>query len=830
MINGFAWWRHCLLTLVLLSVMYFAPVWLHPAEILYADNSDILAMHYPSRVFAVESWRATGELPLWCPYACAGQPFQADTQSNLFYPANLIFLVVPTAWIGPLFGVLVWAHVLLAGCGMFAYARVRGLEPFPALVAACGFMFAGKWLLHLLQAGHIVFAPLAWLPLLLLCIERAILHRRPIYAVIGGVVAAVIFLGAHPQLTVYLGYTAAALSLRPVLIRQEGGRLLWWVLAWGTAGIVAAGLAAVQLLPALELATWTSRAHLMTADYSECYDLTIHTLRDLGHRLLSLLGTQHWGGNAWESVGALGVLWTGTAALAVLLRRRPAVWFEAAVLLVLVLFALGPATPVAAVLRQLLPGMSPFRIPARVLLLAGFPLGMLAGQLTQYVFEVPALAGRRLRLVVLSLAALAGLYVAASLRRNLPPLSCWVPLALAVPLCGGVLVWRSLRPTPGTWAAAAWLALLLTELWAIHWPQLRTRPVEEVYAANAAVRFLAEQPGGYRVLDRPLARDEPMASPLTPSLCLLHHIDSVRGVNTTDLYPYKEFLHAVEGSDGLPRLAEMPVVEALGRPRLLDLLGVRYVLRPADAPLPGEAEAGCAPVATLHDNRAYHLDLATGGGFRELPPFLVCERATALPRAFVVSRACTVPAGESPLTTLLTQDSRTVAVLDSPGGWLERVGPPASGECGGPDFQAAAVAGAGPNRVVVDVERERPGYLVLRDAWYPGWRCRLEDGRDLPVWRADGVFRAVCVPPGRHRAEFVFAPAIHDLGRGISLATLAVLSGAAVVAAGQRLLHRPRERTATITGRPSAPAPCPARRKKGGKVLELPRSRDRIVG
>ena len=39
-----------------------------------------------------------------------------------------------------------------------------------------------------------------------------------------------------------------------------------------------------------------------------------------------------------------------------------------------------------------------------------------------------------------------------------------------------------------------------------------------------------------------------------------------------------------------------------------------------------------------------------------------------------------------------------------------------------------------PNRVAFEVETSAPGYLVLADTWYPGWRATV-DGRTVPVLR-----------------------------------------------------------------------------------------------
>src|SRR6202044_2542689 len=57
--------------------------------------------------------------------------------------------------------------------------------------------------------------------------------------------------------------------------------------------------------------------------------------------------------------------------------------------------------------------------------------------------------------------------------------------------------------------------------------------------------------------------------------------------------------------------------------------------------------------------------------------------------------------------------------------------------------------------VTVDVEAASGGFLLLNDVWHP-W-CRAEvDGAPAPILKADVLFRAVQIEPGRHRIRFSF--------------------------------------------------------------------------
>src|SRR5947208_1155015 len=142
------------LVLAGLVLAFFAPLVARPRGVLYSDHSDLLAHYLPAKRFLVESWRETGEMPLWCPYSLGGMPFIHDPQVGAFYPPHWLLLLVPLDALGTALSWLIVLHLFLAGCGTYVWAREERLDRGPALVAAIGFLFAGKWLLHLLAAGH----------------------------------------------------------------------------------------------------------------------------------------------------------------------------------------------------------------------------------------------------------------------------------------------------------------------------------------------------------------------------------------------------------------------------------------------------------------------------------------------------------------------------------------------------------------------------------------------------------------------------------------------------------------------------------------------------
>jgi len=93
--------------------------------------------------------------------------------------------------------------------------------------------------------------------------------------------------------------------------------------------------------------------------------------------------------------------------------------------------------------------------------------------------------------------------------------------------------------------------------------------------------------------------------------------------------------------------------------------------------------------------------------------------------------------------------------------------------------------------VEVEAQMARAGWLVLGDVNYPGWTATV-DGRAAPIYTADGILRAVPLPPGPHVVRFEFRP--------LSVAVGGAISGLALLAAAATLLAGPLRRRAQGRG------------------------------
>ena len=241
----------------------------------------------------------------------------------------------------------------------------------------------------------------------------------------------------------------------------------------------------------------------------------------------------------------------------------------------------------------------------------------------------------------------------------------------------------------------------------------------------------------------------------------------------------------LHGGESLPDDALVGVVEVgfgEGLTRTFDLRGGDSVTR-LRWPEPGVPTAiivrATLPQGELVVRGASLIDERTGG-FQSLVisdqgrfrlahsgDVKIYENLGVLERAFLVHEAVAAAADEEALALMRDPafDPATTVVL-ADGDNLSR----------SPSWPPIArITHYAPERVEIELEASAPGYLLLTDAWYPGWQATV-DGEPALIHRADLLFRAVAVEAGEHHVVFTFRPASLWVGAGVSLAGLVGLA------------------------------------------------------
>jgi hypothetical protein len=214
-----------------------------------APSHAAYAVQYPALVYALRALRE-GHGLLWNPLQNCGQPFLAATSAGLFYPPQLLLLVVDIA---SAFWVLAGVHVVLGGTGLLLLARQLDLRPAAALAGALAFGLGPTATGLAASLPTTVLGAYAWMPFALLLTER-LLVRPTLWRGVGlGVVLSLQLFAAAPALllcTALLVVLRVIWELRTARVAQPGRTLA----ALTVAALLPPLLGAVQLLPLLEWA------------------------------------------------------------------------------------------------------------------------------------------------------------------------------------------------------------------------------------------------------------------------------------------------------------------------------------------------------------------------------------------------------------------------------------------------------------------------------------------------------------------------------------------------------------------------------------------------
>lgn len=721
---------------------------------IYNPLLDPILLFFPWRVFAARSLRA-GEVPLWNPDSFCGQPFLANNSSAVLYPPNLLHAVLDPA---RAYGYVAALHVFLAGAFTYAFLRVLGLRPAPSLLGGVTFMFCG--FLTVWAEFQTPVASTIWLPLALYCWERYARGHGRRFAAYAAAPLGLSLLGGHLQYSSYVLLTFAAYALW-----RAGLRPRLWTLAAGAAALGIA-LAAVQLLPTLELGRHNHRAGGQPLAGVLASGLPVrHLVAFLvpgffGHPVdYDYWGNYPAGLEYVEYFGYFGILPVLLIAPALWLRRDGHTRFFFGLAVVALLMALG--SRVYALFYYGVPGFRQLANPARILGIVTFAVACVAASGAQGVADLPRERRRTLALV------LAGTLIAACTAVSLA--YSWHQetilklgqqadvaraVALFVVLAAAALALATLsagRPS------VAWLlpAFAAGDLFLCN---MRFNPAQDpamLYFETESLRLLRAQARHSRVLAlRAPGRD--FLNAMIPNCNLPVGLAEVQGGDA--MYPrrYREFVEFVETRrQGKPvKLGNAIGFSSPDTPGV-DFLNAGYVLSACELKSP-KLKLVDASDLYVYRNRA------------------------ARPRAFLVHRARVEP------------PARVLEALAAEGFAMDRVAALEQRPALPPEPQrgaeSARIVEARNGMVRVQVHASANALLVLADQYFPGWRASV-DGKPAPVYAANYILRAVAVPAGHHTVEFRYVPATFRLGLYLSLAALSFLAATATAAA---VRHRPR--------------------------------------
>ena len=736
--------------LFLLATLVIGFPWLSGRMTIFWDAK----AHFQPQIQFLAQSLARGDSPAWAPFVFSGHPQIADPQSLIFSPPFLVLALIdgaPSLWA---VDATVLAMVFLGGAALMRWFRDQGWHWVGGLIAALAFSYGASMAWRIQHTGQVL--SLAYLPIAMLCLERALARASILYGVAAGLVAACMVLG-RDQVALLGVYVLAGLVVWR-LLTAEHPRV---ALRASLLPLAAGALCAVLLIavPVMLTAMLVQDSNRPAIDYIGAARGSLHPALLLTLVMPDVFGASgrmedYWGppSFAWPDTGIflaqnMGELYIGALPLVLLLTAavRGQLWarevrFFACAAAVALVYALGWYTPVFRVLYALLPGVDLYRRPSDATFLIGALGAILAGYGAHRLLSEPhADAARQMVLIAATTLGLAfvlaiglGLWLDRVPRLPLPLMAAFASFAAAA----AAFIWAVPRMATNPLLAVLVLAGVTTvDLAYNNGPSSSTAQPPAMYdvlepdTRNATIAILKST-----VVADETRRDRIELAGLGfhwPNAGLTHGLENTLGYNPLRLSLYSQATGA-DDHVGLPDQRKFTPLFPSYRSTLANLLGLRFIVTGA-------------PIETM-DPRLKADDLPllarTTDGF-------IYENPDAFPRVLFANEARAAdfarmladgvwPDADLRSTVLLERQLATGAATPRRPG-------------------SARILSYRNTEVIVEADSPDGGFLVLSDLWHPSWFAEM-DGRPTPILRANVLFRAVAVPPGRHAVRFEFRP------------------------------------------------------------------------
>jgi hypothetical protein len=688
---------------------------------------DALDQFYPTVYFNAHMIRS-GIAPWWNPYIYGGYAQAGDPQGMLFSPLLMAWMLVPAqpgaGWFA--WGVLL--HMLMGAAAMLALLRRHGANAFGALVGALVFMGGG------VAASRLEHVPIviayAYVPVVLLALRHFLaeprIARGALLGLAAGAMATQLVQVTYLFVLMVVAYACIAIVRAwPAFDTAARRRMVGGLL-------VACMVSLVLALPQLAF-TWASlqlsNRRDMALSLADAGSLDMRSLLFLVYpnaydALRDLHGVPFDPIQAFLYVGTLPVL-----ALAGLGRawraRAPRALMLCSLLLALLsgLYMFGTHTPVYGWLYTWMPGLTHFRRPSDAAYLLNFALACLSA----IGASTLDLRSRRDIVFVLGVATV-WLTAISAVSRLAAPL-----FAVAV----AVAAWWFVRRPRTAWAVALWLVALLVA-------DYRSFNFNGVFngAGDGAARFRAQ--AAVRYVKSVVASEGAVATQRMTTqgtttqwdnMGVLTEIASTQGYNPLRYALYEAWYQPRENANAT--VSEAPY-NAWPASRLDDLLGVHYLVV-------GHEGAGAAftPPPDYRKLQAFkNVDVWRNDG--AYPRFLNPVTVHALGVGDMPDIAAFIATDFATTLWLTPRDADDLLQSRSE-----------SGTCAG--VVHMDVLHNAPSGIRIATHSTTGGWLAAGELDHPGWGADL-DGHPVSIHRANGMFRAVCIPAGDHELTFRFSP------------------------------------------------------------------------
>ena len=734
--------------LAMVTIAFFGKV-IYSEDTLY--GSDFLLYFYPIKRFAYDYFCTNGTLPFWNPYLFSGTPFIANIQASMFYPLGFLYYLLPTA-AAYLYSTIL--HCILGAVFMYMFMRSLGSSRAGSFLSGFIFVFNGYFIAHI-YAGHLSFVQnYIWIPLIFLFALKFMNTRKLKYIGAGGLVLSVQILGGFPQIAFYTILAVLLLCIYficvhfktggfPYLLRTSSGTLFLIIIGFS--------IAAIQLLPTYEFTQLSTRAGGVDYQFATMDSLPLRNLLTFLFPLLfgSPVDNTFWISNTtwefWEYCGYTGI--ASLAAIFFSLRKliadRMGLFFVLFVLTALFL-SFGKYNPVYPLIYHL-PGFNSFRIPAQILFLYIFSIAILSGKALD-ILQNSDLFQRRTKQIVFTILFLflpfviwscvfpdsfcdfiSRLMESAELSmEQVCRISSVISRAVLIGYCIFVafsvcFYLRGKKSISRQIFAGMLIGLTMIDLGSFSFPLIRTFDLQSLLKKGQALSHITE--------NSRISRNAVNGKCFIRNTGLWYGFQDIQGYDPFILRRYMEYINKSQRLPPDNKVVNLHYIHNFNN-TLIRMLNLEYVVE------------------------------CKTSSIREIEPFI--------PRHYIVHRMKTKKRDEI-LDFMMEQQFDPLKVVvfendDSPRNFFPRE--PAQDR-----HETCIIIGYENDEIKLAANLETPGFLVMSEINYPGWRVYV-DGERKEIFTGNYLFRTIPLEKGHHDIRFTFSPLSFRIGVIISITAL----------------------------------------------------------
>lgn len=717
--------------------------------------NDVVKQLYPWRFLAISLLKKR-QLPLWNPYQFTGTPLLAQIFTGVFYPLNIFFFIFDfnLTW-----GLLIFFQPILVS--IFTYLFLRNLKISSLGSFVGGIIFAYSSFLMMRLEWSIVGHTAAWLPLVLLSIDKIFEKNKFRWFLLLTISLTLSILAGYLQVIIYI----YVLSFFYFIFRFWQKRKLNWlqhrVFFVFLGFFLSLFLAGVQIIPLAEFLSLSARIGNVKAVMNFFLPWR-HLIMFIAPDFFGNPATgNYWGNfNYTEFCGYVGIFSLFLVILTIFGWKNKEVKFWQGVILVSFIFVLP--TPISKLFYESKIPLFSNLTPSRLIFLIDFSLAVLAA----FGFDRLYKETDRKKLEILVSHTIYFL------------IKCYIIVILL--FLAGFLFWFDWQKNVLVSVRNLILPSLLlgTNLFLVSFylsfRQKRIRKIflfilvailvfdlfrhgrkynsfiksELIFPTTKTIEFLQSQ------REKEPFRFQNVDVELFPAnLGVIYGIEAIDGYDPFFSRRFAQLAWVGNTLEVKNLETEFSRVIFLGNytSPIFDALNTKYILSLRDL------------------SSEKHLRLIMEEGKTRL-----YQNLQAGPRAFLADKIIVGKDEKNILELMLKRNLKKEVILEreiflSSEEINEKI-----------EKEEVQLRYPSVNKATINVSSNRKKLLVLMDSFYPGWKVFV-DGNPQEILRVNYNFRGVIVPSGNHLVEFIYDPLSFRIGLYLSLGTFLMLLGGTIV-------------------------------------------------